>query len=176
MGLETLLLAGLSVGLGTAGMVSSYQSAAKQSKALKTQAALEASERAKATTALASEQKVSFLNSGIALTGEDNTTPMSVISSTYVKGKEDISRIKENYNTKIDNVWSAERSSFLTSLGSMALGLATAGVLSGLGGATQGGSLLSQSGSVGAIEGITPAVGQTGMAGFDWVAPAAAAA
>jgi hypothetical protein len=175
MGLETLLIAG-TIGLGTAGMVSSYQSAAKQSKALKAQAALEASERSKATTALAAEQKVSFLNSGIALTGEDNTTPTSVLSSTYIKGKEDIGRIKENYNTKIDNVWSAERSSFLTSLGTMALGLATAGVLSGLGGAAQGGSLLSQSGSVGAIEGLTPAVGQTGMAGFDWVAPVAAAA
>ncbi len=132
MGLETaLLVAG--VGLTAGSMVSSYQSASAKAKALKSEAALKASERAKETTALAAAQKVSFLNSGISLTGEDNTTPMSVLSDTYTKGKEDISQIKENYNAQLKNVWSQARSSFLSSLGSMALNVAGSGLLSGFG-------------------------------------------
>jgi hypothetical protein len=119
-------------------MVSSYQSASAKAKALKSEAALKASERAKETTALAAAQKVSFLNSGISLTGEDNTTPMSVLSDTYTKGKEDISQIKENYNAQLKNVWSQARSSFLSSLGGLALGVAGSGLFSGASSVTEG--------------------------------------
>lgn len=154
MGLETALLVG-GLALGGYGMASSYQNSQNQAKALKAEAALKASERAKEATALAAEQKVSFLNSGIALTGEENSTPTSVLSSTYAKGKEDINQIKENYNAKLESVYSSQRSNFLSGLGMMALGTAASGVLSGLNfGST------AVTGGVGGSTGVASVAGQ----------------
>jgi len=126
MGLETILmgsLVGAGLGLSAASMASSNVSAKKQAEALKKEGEIKASERAKEINALAATQKVSFLNSGISLTGEENTTPMAVLSSTYKTGKEDISQIKENYDLQIDNVYSQARTQLLKSLGGLAMGM-----------------------------------------------------
>ncbi len=155
MGLETALLVG-GLALGGYGMASSYQNSQNQAKALKSEAALKASERAKEATALAAEQKVSFLNSGIALTGEENSTPTSVMSSTYAKGKEDINQIKENYNAKLESVYSSQRSNFLSGLGMMALGTAASGLLSGI---SLGGST-AVTGGVGGSTGVASVAGK----------------
>lgn len=125
MGLETILMGGLigaGLGLSAAGMASSNSSAKKQAEALKKEGELKATERARETNALAAAQKVSFLNSGISLTGEDDT-PMGVLTSTFRKGKEDIGQIKDNYDTQIENVYSQARTQLLSGLGSLSLGM-----------------------------------------------------
>lgn len=113
-----------------ASMVSSSSAANKQAKALNKEAGLKAVERARETTAMAANQRVSFLNSGIALMGGKDT-PSSVLADTYTKGKEDISQIKENYSTQINNVYSQARTKFLQGLGSLALMGAGSGLFSG---------------------------------------------
>lgn len=125
MGLETILmgsLVGAGIGLSAAGMASSNANAKKQAEALKKEGELKATESARETNALAAAQKVSFLNSGISLTGE-NDTPMGVLNSTYTKGKQDIGQIKENYDTEIENVYSQARTQLLSGLGGLTLGV-----------------------------------------------------
>jgi len=136
MGLVTTLL---TVGLGAASMLSTAKAANKQAAALAEESALKTKAKARETTAMAAAQKVNFMQSGIALTGESNSTPMSVMSSTYTAGLEDIGLIGKNYNTQIQNVYSQARSKLIKQLSSTVLGAAGAG----------SGSLLGATGSVG---------------------------
>lgn len=151
MGLETGLGVGLlvtEIGLQVGSMVSGVSSANKQVKALKEEEELKTGERAKETNALAASQKVAFLNSGIAFTGEDNSTPMSLLSDTYNKGRQDISQISKNYKTRINNVYSQSRSDFLQGLANLAFtGLSSLG---GLDGGLDGGSAIQ--GGVGGMD------------------------
>lgn len=130
-----------SVGLTAGSMAESYSNAKHQSKAIKTQAAIDARQRVKETTATAASQKTSFLSSGINLTGEQGTTTTSILSDTYTKGKEDIQLIKENANTKLDALWSEQRSAMMKQLGGLALNVAGSGMFSGTTQTTQLGSL-----------------------------------
>jgi hypothetical protein len=108
-------------------MFSGAKAANKQAAAIAEESALKTSAKAKETTAVAAAQKVGFLSSGIGLTGEDNSTPMSVMSSTYAAGKADIDLIGKNYATQIQNVYSQARSKLIKQLGSTVLGIAGAG-------------------------------------------------
>ncbi|MHA1883385.1 MAG: hypothetical protein ACTSUO_10120, partial [Candidatus Thorarchaeota archaeon] len=114
----------------SASMYSTHQSAKSQSKAIRQQAELQANERAKKTRKLASQQKASFLSSGIALMGEG--TSQSVFDDTYDTGIEDMNRIKQNAVSQQKNVWSKARSSMIKDLGMAAVSLATMGVGSAL--------------------------------------------
>lgn len=104
-----------------------YHDTQKQAKALKKQASIDASQRAKETTALAASQKTSFLSSGINLTGEKGTTPSSILSDTYTKGREDINQIRENYNVKLDTLWADERDKLIQQIRSSASSASSAG-------------------------------------------------
>lgn len=119
MGIETALLIG--TGMAVGGMVETIDNANKQAKALKSEAALKMSERAKEGTALAASQKVSFLSSGIALDGDINSTPTSVMSDTYTKARKDVDTIGSNYTTQVKNVFSAARTQLLKQMASLAM-------------------------------------------------------
>ena len=119
-----------------ASMYSSYKSAGAQEEALLKESELKTQERAKQTKKLAAAQRVSFLTSGISLTGEG--TPETLISETYRVGKEDIGLIREKYGAQIKNVWSQTRTKMISDISSFAMGAATgtAGNVSTTGAAT----------------------------------------
>lgn len=110
-------------------MWSTYSQASGQTKALKREANIKAGERAKSTKTLAAKQKVSFLSSGISLTGEG--TPQALIGETYNIGLEDIRQSGQNYASKIKNVWGAARTSMLSELQEL---VSVGGVFGGSGG------------------------------------------
>lgn len=137
MGIETLLIAGLSA----VSALSSMSSARKQAKAIAQEGEIESKNLAKKVRYAAAEQSVNFLNSGITLNGDANDTPMAVINETYNTGLEDLNLLRSNYNAKSKAAISEGRSKAIGALvsgfssagfGGMGAG-ASSGFMSGLG-------------------------------------------
>lgn len=104
-------------GLRVASAISDYKQSKSQAKSIKEQGRQMAAARANEIRALAAEQRVSYLASGLELEG----TPMSVINDTYNTGMKDIAAIKSNTKTQMKNTLKQGKSSLLS-------GLASAGV------------------------------------------------
>jgi len=156
LSLGIIALGAASAGLSIAGGVAAQERSEKQAEAIALEGKIKANERAKQVRRLASQQKVSFLSSGIALTGEG--TPMSVLGETFQFGAEDIDLITQNYQTQVENVLSRGRSEFLTGLGQGITGFA--GTIAPLFGPGAGGAS--------AISGATPSgVGGRFTSAFD---------
>ena len=141
MGIETIILGGLSA----ASAIGSVYGANQQAKALAKQGQVAAQEKAKQVSALMAKQKTSFLSSELELEG----TPMSVISSTANTGRADIENMTSNYNTQIKNTQRQGWTNALGSVASMGATMYAGGMFDGLlkGGAetslTQGGGMTS---------------------------------
>jgi len=126
-------------------MASTYSQAKSQSKALAEEGTIKAQQRSKRTQQIAGQQKASFLQSGISLTGEG--TAQYLIDETYDIGLEDIDLIKKNYNRGISNVMGSARTKMISQLGQFALSAGIGGWGSGL----NPGSQVSGSASVGGV-------------------------
>lgn len=108
MGLETALILGAA--LFTADQ--QIRQSEKQAKAEVEAADIQNKERAKRTKALAARQKVSFLQSGLALEG----TPMAAVQGVFDTGIEDINLASRNANTRASNIVSQGRSAAIGTL------------------------------------------------------------
>ena len=129
-----VLFAVAGAGLKVASSVSKYKSSKRQAKAVQEEGKIKAKQRSRSALKLASQQKSSFLHSGIALTGDEGTTG-SLIGETYDEGLEDINLIKSNYGNRAKSILSKGRSDLIGGLGSAALqlagGMANAGMMGG---------------------------------------------
>lgn len=146
MGIELLVLAGLTMGaahLKGKQQQSQYEDQAEiyaqQANAVAAEGALKARERSRQIAKLGSQQKTSFLQSGVTLQG----TPMNVLSDTYKTGREDIDLLKKNYEAKTGSLIAQAnqslktgRSSYQQSLLSGAMSVGTMAVMGGIGGAS----------------------------------------
>jgi hypothetical protein len=113
-----------------------YENAKDQKKALEQEKDLKVKERQKNTKLLIARQKVSFLNSGISLTGEG--TPQNMFDETERIGLEDVEQIKSNYGQAQKNLMSSARSSLFSSLAGMASSVASKGMSGSSASNTQG--------------------------------------
>ena len=180
MGVETLLIASaVGLGLGAVNGMMGVESAEDEANDIVREGSLQAEKRRNIAIAQASQQKVSFLSSGLSLEG----TPMQVISSTLQTGKSDVNQIIQNYNTKSSNIMSQARSQ---AIGSMITGTMTGfqagGGMNSLMGAFSGGASGGGSGlftgvggntglgigpqSTQSFFGTTPSFGLSGYTGF----------
>lgn len=101
-------------GLQVAKAVSDYNQSKSQARAIREQGKQAAAARAQEIRALAAEQRVSYLASGLELEG----TPTSVINDTYNTGLEDIKAINSNTRTQMKNVLKQGQASLLGGLAS----------------------------------------------------------
>lgn len=114
MGWESAITTALSLAGNFMKSSETNSNARQQANSIIEEGNINARNKAREIAAKAGTQRVSFLNSGIALEG----TPMNVIDQTFTTGLEDIHRIESNYNTKAKGVISQARSSMLESLAS----------------------------------------------------------
>lgn len=110
--------------LKTVSAVNEYKNTKREAKATVEEGKQKAKQRSRQALKLASQQKSSFLHSGIALTGDDGTTG-ALLNETYDDSLEDIQLIKSNYSNRAKSILSKGRSEFIGSLGSAAFGLAS---------------------------------------------------
>ena len=91
MGLETaLVVGGLSIASGIASGIGQYNQAKSKARATARQGERAIENRKNEILALASKQKMAYLDSGVELEG----TPQAVIQDTYNTGLADIADIK----------------------------------------------------------------------------------
>jgi hypothetical protein len=148
-----LLIAGTAMSVMSAR--AKYQAAKKQKSALEAEGALKARQRDIQTRALAARQKVSFLSSGISLTGDGDVADV-VMQDTYTKGLEDVNLIKQNYETAANNVMGQARAQMMADIGEMVMNVGMVGAMSG---AFSGGGLTSAKG----LTGSSTMAGQSGL-------------
>ena len=106
-------------GLQVAKAIGDYNQAKSQAKSIKEQGKQAAATRAQEIRALAAEQRVSYLASGLELEG----TPMAVINDTYNTGLEDIKAINSSTRTQMKNTMKQGQASLLGGLASAGAGL-----------------------------------------------------
>lgn len=148
MGVETLILGGLTA----AQAVGSVYSANQQAKALAKQGQVAAQEKAKQVSAQMAQQKTSFLSSELELEG----TPMSVISSTANVGRADIENMVSNYNKQIKNTQRQGWTNALGSVASMGASMYAGGMFDGLLKGSSGTALTQGGGMTSLTTGTTP--------------------
>ena len=112
-----VVVAAVGVALYGASAYVTSANATKQNKALADQGQRDAEIKSRQTLRLAAAQRMSFLQSGISLTG-DNDTANAVTSETYKFGLQDISQIKSNAENRSSNLMSQARSSQINDLSS----------------------------------------------------------
>lgn len=105
-----LAVAGLASGVVKG--IASAKNAKEEAKTAKKAAELEINERARQAAKLMSQQKNSFLKSGVYFNG----TPQAVIDETYDYMQQDISTMKDNANTNLKNLARQGRTAFATSI------------------------------------------------------------
>lgn len=105
-----LAVAGLASGVVKG--IASAKNAKEEAKTAKKAAELEINERARQAAKLMSQQKNSFLKSGVYFDG----TPQAVIDETYDYMQQDISTMKDNANTNLKNLARQGRTAFATSI------------------------------------------------------------
>ncbi len=128
----TLLVVGTTMSAMSA--IQSFKDSKKQAKAVAQEGALKAAEREKQIRRQAASQKVSFLSSGISLSGEDSDLPNVVMQDTFSTGIQDINLIKSNYNQQSKNIMGAARSKLMSDIGGMALNIGMGAAMGGMGG------------------------------------------
>lgn len=165
MGVELLILGGLMMGaahIKGKQQQNQYEDQAEiyaqQANVVATEGAIKARERSKQIARLGSQQKTSFLQSGITLQG----TPMNVLSDTYKTGREDIDLTKKNYEAKTGSLIAQAnqslktgRSAYQQSMLDGVMSVGTMAVMGGVGGGASGdassGGLSASSQSMGGV-------------------------
>lgn len=124
----SIIMAVAALGAGVMSGISTVKSAKAQAKAVEQQTQEKINERARTAKKLMSQQKTSFLKSGVYFNG----TPEDVINETYNTSITDINTLKNNALTNIKNLQSQANAGFTTSIikgvASAAFGLAGAGL------------------------------------------------
>ena len=128
MGVETMAL--IAIGSSVASGASGISGANKEAKSMVAEGNIVTANKAKEIKYKASSQKVSFLNSGLALDG----TPAAVIAETFKTGLEDVGQIQSNYNRGAKNVVNKARTQALTKLASSFTSYATGNMMGDAGG------------------------------------------
>jgi len=128
MGIETIALTALSVGMSAIQGQQQMKNAKAQANAIAQQGALDAERKARETQLKAARVKSSFLNSGLTLEG----TPMNVITGTYDVGLQDVNQIIGNANARSKNIMSEARSAALGDLMQSVAGASFSGMGSGI--------------------------------------------
>jgi hypothetical protein len=153
--------AATSISLGMASASNQRKAARKQLEATAMQTKVKADERIKQIRRLASQQKSSFLASGISLTGDG--TPDAIISETYDVGMADVENIKKFGSVQGENISATARAQMLSTYGQMAsdvssyasMGMNGAGSLKATGSVAElGGGLEGMGDSYGGLEGM----------------------
>lgn len=109
MGLETALVIG---GLSIASGIGQYNQAKSKARATARQGERAIENRKNEILALASKQKMAYLDSGVELEG----TPQAVIQDTYNTGLADIADIKSATRKSIKNQLTSARANLLGSI------------------------------------------------------------
>jgi len=133
-----IIMAVASLGLGVAQGISSVSQSNEQADAVEAQNAAAVTERARQAKKLISQQKTSFLKSGVYFDG----TPQAIFDETYQTAAKDIQAMDNDSNNKQALLKRQGKTAFYSSLLNGTLGAATSFV--GLGGT---GSALSSAAS-----------------------------
>lgn len=131
MGIETAVIAGLSV----ASAIGNYNQSKSESRQTAKAGAIAAEKRADDIMKLASKQRISYLSAGLELEG----TPQNVINDTYETGIADVNNIIGSYSQKSKNIMTKARADLLG-------GLAKAGASTMAGNRSSGGLFSALSG------------------------------
>ena len=107
-----------SISLSVASISQQRKAAKAQLQAQSMQAKVSSDQRIKQIRRVASQQKASFLSSGISLTGDG--TPDAVISETYQTGIEDVENIRNYGATMGASVSANARAKMLSTYGQLA--------------------------------------------------------
>ncbi len=108
-----IILAVTALGSGIVQGISSAKNTKNEAKALQQQAQDQINERARQAKKLMSQQKTSFLKSGVYF---DSGSPLAVINETYDTMNQDINAITNDSNTKINNLMRQGKTAFFGSL------------------------------------------------------------
>lgn len=108
-----IILAVTALGSGIVQSISSAKNARNEAKAMQQQAQDQINERARQAKKLMSQQKTSFLKSGVYF---DSGSPLAVINETYDTMNQDINAITNDSNTKINNLMRQGKTAFFGSL------------------------------------------------------------
>lgn len=108
MGIETAVIAGLSV----ASAIGNYNQSKSESRQTAKAGAIAAEKRADDIMKLASKQRISYLSAGLELEG----TPQNVINDTYETGIADVNNIIGAYSQKSKNIMTKARANLLGGL------------------------------------------------------------
>lgn len=163
--------AATAITLGSISIVNQKKAARAQLEAQSMQAKVQGNQRIKLARKQASQQKSSFLSSGISLTGDGTTE--AVISDTYDIATEDVSNIKKYGAVSGQNITANARAKMLSTYGQMASSvssyassaLGSAGSISGGGGVDTGGDLSGMGDTYGGLDGMGS--GSSFGTGFD---------
>ena len=121
--ITAVVLTTASAGMSFMSAFAAGKNAKNQTQAVADQAKRNADLKARSTVRLAATQRMSFLQSGISLTGE-NDTAQAVQDETYKYGMEDISQIGKNAVQTNANIMAKARSEELQSISSGIMTLA----------------------------------------------------
>lgn len=134
------------ISLGAASAANQKKAARKQLEAQAMSTKTAAEQRIKSIRRLASQQKSSFLSSGISLSGDGTT--QAVLDDTYDTGIADVNNILKNGQVGGESIASNARAKMMSTYGDMAssvssyasMGLSGAGSLDSAGAAVDGGA------------------------------------
>ena len=148
-----IIMAVAALGSGIVQGISNAKNAKSEAKAVQEQAITQMNERARQARKLMSQQKTSFLKSGVYF---DSGSPLGVINETYDVMSKDIKAMAKDTNTKVNNLMRQGKTAFFGSIlegvanGAMSF-LGTQGMMKGLtssgGSSSSLGNILSNLGS-----------------------------
>ena len=148
-----IIMAVAGLGSGIASGISAVNSAKSQAKAIQQSPQEPRDERARQARKLMSQQKTSFLKSGVYFSG----SPTDVINETYNTSITDIDTLKRNANNQIKSLQNQANLGFISGVGkgiaSAALGYVGAGG-GGLLASAKGGFLQARNSILGGIKGF----------------------
>lgn len=141
-----IILAVTALGSGIVQGISQAKNAKAEAKAVLENAQVQMNERAKQARKLMSQQKTSYLKSGIYF---DSGSPVDIINETYDTMQADLNAMTKDTNTKVNNLMRQGKTAFFNSIlegvanGAMSF-LGTQGMMKSLGSAGSSGSSLKQ--------------------------------
>lgn len=107
-----IIMAVAAMGAGVAQGISERKNAKAEAEALEASAAAQVDERARNAKKLMSQQKTSFLKSGVYFSG----SPQDIINETYMTYQKDLSDMLKDTGIKTKNLTRAGKTAFYSSL------------------------------------------------------------
>ncbi|MBQ4114640.1 hypothetical protein IJD34_04480 [bacterium] len=139
-----IILAVTALGSGIVQGISQAKNAKAEAKAVLENAQVQMNERAKQARKLMSQQKTSYLKSGVYF---DSGSPVDIINETYDTMKNDLNAMTKDTNAKVNNLMRQGKTAFFNSIlegvanGAMSF-LGTQGMMKSLGSTGSSGSSL----------------------------------